>query len=272
MSSRVSFLVIAAFWLTMNVLLWRSEFGGRGQAGSPVPVKVVWQKMLTAPDNSSLDIRHHGKKIGFCRWAPNVGEEISTGKKSIEDPPPEGMIKKLSGYSIDLEGNLSIPDFTNRLRFDLSLTLGADQTWRACDLRLATRPFSWRILSRASERKVTLKSEDETAKNEFVISFDDLNNPAKLLQQFGGPLLPLSIAAVGAPRTPDTNAPVSLGLTWEAFNDWLPVGRSKIRVYRLQTRVLDKYEARIFVSRVGEILRVELPDEIVLANEAILNM
>jgi hypothetical protein len=35
----------------------------------------------------------------------------------------------------------------------------------------------------------------------------------------------------------------------------------------LQTRVLDKYEIKIFISRVGEILRVELPDEVVLVND-----
>jgi hypothetical protein len=31
--------------------------------------------------------------------------------------------------------------------------------------------------------------------------------------------------------------------------------------------VLDKYQLTIFISRVGEILRVELPDEILLVND-----
>ena len=272
MSPRVSFFLITAFWLTMNVLLWRSEFGGRGQAGSPVSAAVVWQKMLTAPDNSSLDITHHGKKIGFCRWASNVGEELSTGQPSTEALPLEGTVKKLAGFRIDFEGNLALPNFTNRLRFDLRLTLGSDQAWRAFDLRLASRPFTWRILSRAAERKLTLKNEAEPGQSEFVIGFDDLNDSARLLQQFGGTPFPMNLAAMGAPPSAVTNAPVTLGLTWAAFHDWLPVGRAKIRVYRLQTQVLDKYAARIFTSRVGEILRLELPDEIVLVNSAILNL
>jgi len=272
MASRLSFFLIAAFWLAMNALLWRSEFGGRHQPGAAVPARVVWQKMLSAPDNSSLDISHHGKKIGFCRWAPNVGEELATGKRAVEDFAPEGMVKKPSGYSIDLEGNFSLPDFTNRLRFDLSLVLGTNQAWREFDLRLAMRPVSWRLHSRAADRTLIFKSEEVAGQTEKVIRFDDLNNPARLLQQFVGPLLPLSGEALGLPMTPSTNPSPDLGLVWEAFNDWLKIGSTNVRVYRLQTRALDKYEIRIFVSRVGEILRVELPDSVALANEAILNM
>jgi hypothetical protein len=45
------------------------------------------------------------------------------------------------------------------------------------------------------------------------------------------------------------------------------IGHSPVRTYRLQTRALDKYQITIFISRVGEILRVELPDELVLVND-----
>ena len=44
-----------------------------------------------------------------------------------------------------------------------------------------------------------------------------------------------------------------------------------MRAYRLQARLLDRYQARIFVSRVGEILRVDLPDEVVLLNDQLAN-
>jgi len=36
--------------------------------------------------------------------------------------------------------------------------------------------------------------------------------------------------------------------------------------------VLDKYRAVVIVSRVGEILRVELPGDVVLVNEAIASL
>jgi hypothetical protein len=47
----------------------------------------------------------------------------------------------------------------------------------------------------------------------------------------------------------------------------MDVRHASVRAYRLKTRILDRYDIVIFVSRVGEILRVELPDEIVLTND-----
>src|SRR6478735_523080 len=121
MASRIIFLVITLFWLTMNVLLWRSEFSPQKTVGSAVPLETVFNKILTAPDASSLEIYHHGKKIGFCRWSASVGAEAS--KNFSEEFEPEGMVEQLTSYSLDLEGNVTLPDTTNRLRFDLNLKL-----------------------------------------------------------------------------------------------------------------------------------------------------
>src|SRR5690242_10602303 len=102
----------------MNVLLWNSQ-SERSQIGSGVPAEIVWQKILTAPEKSSLEILHNGKKIGFCRWLANVGSSpLSSGRVSSEDFQPDGMIEKLTGYTLDLEGNAAIEGTTNRLRFD----------------------------------------------------------------------------------------------------------------------------------------------------------
>src|SRR5437762_6954267 len=105
MSSRLTFFFLALFWLTMNFFLWRSEFGGRNELPSAVPPEKVWDKILTAPDDSSLNIHYHGKKIGYCRWAANVGQEQATGKVVSEDFNPEGMVEKLSSYTLELDGS-----------------------------------------------------------------------------------------------------------------------------------------------------------------------
>ena len=78
MFGRLVFPLIALFWVVMNFLLWRSEFGGRGEIGGAVPVEVVWNKILTAPDDSALEVSHRGTKIGYFRWRANVGEEQAT--------------------------------------------------------------------------------------------------------------------------------------------------------------------------------------------------
>ena len=46
MRFRIIFLIVTAFFVTMNVMLWRSEYGARGQFGAPVPAELVWEKVL----------------------------------------------------------------------------------------------------------------------------------------------------------------------------------------------------------------------------------
>ena len=61
-------------------------------------------------------------------------------------------------------------------------------------------------------------------------------------------------------------------LDWEARNDWLEIGHAQVRVYRLRAQLLDRYQIVVIVSRVGEIMRVELPDGLLLMNEALTNL
>src|SRR4051812_35066102 len=115
MWSRLLFWLVTAFFVTMNVLLWRSEFGGRNNL-SRVPVKTVWQKMLIAPDSSHLEVRHHGKKIGYGTWAPRVHDELAITEQMLDEAPPEGMILEPSGYTIEFASHVSMDTLT-RLRF-----------------------------------------------------------------------------------------------------------------------------------------------------------
>ncbi len=84
--------------------------------------------------------------------------------------------------------------------------------------------------------------------------------------------LPPAIAGLAAVtrdlKVPDA-AVLARGLVWEARSDWFALGHSRVRAYRIEARLLDTHRASVVVSRVGEILRVELPDDIVLVNEAI---
>jgi hypothetical protein len=48
---------------------------------------------------------------------------------------------------------------------------------------------------------------------------------------------------------------------------WITVGHASVRVFRLAAKLLDRFQVVIFVSPVGEILRVELPDEWLLVND-----
>jgi hypothetical protein len=120
---RIALAVVTLFWGTMTFLLWRAEYGDRNQAGNAVPLEVVWKKILTAPDNSTLDIYHKGKKAGFCRWAATVGEDPRARKGVVDGQPPEGMVTRPTGYRLDLDGNLNETEDISRVHFNLELKL-----------------------------------------------------------------------------------------------------------------------------------------------------
>lgn len=268
MRYRAFVILVTAFFVTMNVLLWRSEFGARGRLGAPVPAEVVWEKVLTSPDNSWLEIRHHGVKIGRAHWVASIGEENAAESLVSDELPPEGMVKVLTGYSLDFDGNVSLEDLT-RLRFNFNLRLDTNQNWKDITLKLTVKPFSWEVQASEEKKTVRFVTEDDEASRDRTFTFADLRNPEKVLRELGGPTLPAALAAFGLPLQQAQPGAVTLGLKWEAHNDRLKIGNNPVRVYRLEARLLERYKAVLFVSPVGEILRMELPDEIVLTNDAL---
>src|SRR5207253_2414179 len=106
----------------------------------------------------------------------------------------------------------------------------------------------------------------EHSNREFT--YDELRNPQELLEEFGVPLLPGLLPSFSQPQSTNTSK-LNLGLEWQASNSWMKMGHSQVRAYRLKARLLDRYQAVVMVSRVGELLRVELPFDLVLVNDAI---
>ena len=272
MRFRLTFLAVAAFFVTMNVLLLRSEFGGRNRFGATVPPKIVWEKVLTSPDNSFLEIRHHGVKVGRGNWVASIGESFANQHGADPELPPEGMIKHVTGYRLDFDGNLTIEDFP-RVRFYFSLRLDTNQHWTQLELRMHMKPLVWEIGAEAETQQIRIITEDESGRQETTHTFAELRQPEKVLRRLGGPALSGWLALLGV--TPQLAASgtseqkFAFDLPWIARLDRLAIGHSSIRVYRLEARLFDRYKAALLISPVGEILRVELPDDILLTNEGV---
>src|SRR6185436_1862573 len=101
---RFVFALITVFFVVMNVFLWRAEISGHRNVGSRVPTEIVWKKILTAPDASPLEIQHRGEKVGSLRWVPSIGDELKKARKGDAETPPEGMVKAVSRYDLEMEG------------------------------------------------------------------------------------------------------------------------------------------------------------------------
>lgn len=254
MMSRIAFALIAVFWVTMNILLWRQEYGSSGSE-EPVPAALVWRKILTAPDASSLSIYQDGERSGFCELSTSVETEMA--KLDEDRPPPEGVAAR-AGYQIRLNGNTSMGDFTNRLRFDGRLSFSSSRQWRELNLKLSSHTASVEIHSIATNQMVHLKIINEAGIIEREIPFVDLADPNAVVRDiagnFGGGFLGLVDLSV----LPQDSAALSRPIVWEAYRDRLKIGGEPVSVYRVETHMLD-YSIVIYASTLGEILRVELP-------------
>ena len=58
-----------------------------------------------------------------------------------------------------------------------------------------------------------------------------------------------------------------VALNWTAHYEWLRIGHNRVRIYRLEAKLLDRHRVVVLVSRVGEILRVEFPGDIKLITD-----
>jgi hypothetical protein len=263
----------AVFWTVMMALLWRAEFGSGKPLGATVPAPLVFSKILTAPDSSTLEIRNGTNRIGYCRWRPDVGQELATGARMEEnDDPVEGMVRQLAYYTLDVDGNVAIPDLPQRARFMFSVKLDTNRVWQEFMLRVTVRPDVYEISAKTSEQMLRVHVDAGADQLDRKIPFADLQDPRRLLTELGGPALPLMLGIVGAPA--GTNASGagllrSFGIKWQAHNDALMLGRNNVRAYRLNATLLERYKATFYVSPVGELLRVELPNKIVLVNDAL---
>jgi hypothetical protein len=268
MVARFGFLAVVLFWLTMNVLLWRVEYGvGRG-GGSPVPVETVVRRILTAPDDSSLEIRRNGERIGYCHWVAGAVEELTLDTPDELEGMPEGMVARPTAYGIRLDGGILAGETSDRLRFNLSMELTADREWREFRLRLGARPTEWEIKGSVKEESVELRWGGEDGSLVRRFTFEELRDPRRLAEELGGPLMSAFLPRVGPIAIDEM---WGLGLDWEARMDWLPIGASRVQAYRLTARLFDRHRVVIWVSRVGEIMRVDLPEGYSIVNDVLVS-
>jgi len=252
MIPRLAFLLILAFWVVINVLLWRLEYG-TSPGEMSVPPELVWQKILTAPDPSSLTIYQNRQRAGYCEFSTSV--EQAMAKLDEDQPPPEGLVPK-NGYKLHFDGNVILGDFTNRLRFNGYVQFSSARSWRELSLKLSTPAGTAEIQSTAAKQTVRFKISSKDVNFERVVSFADLQNPNALLSQFGGSFDDVMPGSLALPMAPWPSAADMLH--WEARRQRVTIAHQVVGAYRLETRLFD-HPIVIYTSPVGEIFRVDLP-------------
>jgi hypothetical protein len=265
MWSRFTFLLIAAFFLVMNVLLWRAEVASRNEPGPTVPIENVWRRIITAPNPSTLEVHHHGEKIGMLHWIPSVAETARKDKMAPVEMP-EGMVRYPVSFDIDCSAAVFFSP-EHRLRFNFDLKMSTNYTWQEFVVRFDLRPAFWELFSVATNQTVMFRMDDGSRRTERTWSFQDLRRPERIVRDLAGPVLPGLFSIIGGSFNFNEVTQVASRLHWEARHERLLMGNARVRVYRLRLRLIDGYEATVLVSPIGELLRVDLPDQISLIHE-----
>ena len=273
------------FWLGMNFLLWRSEYGG-GSQGNPLPVKTVISKILETPDPSELEIYYQNESIGGCRWVvTQVGEgdvpdEITAEDDvDIEAAEMAGLIRNIEHFAIQIDGHLQWKDESRRIRFMLHLDLSPSREWIAFDAKVGF-PGAWfQIESRRINRLIRVQFDQGDTTLDMELSFDQLENPEALIAHWtaGNPMIagliaPLvsQIATLRSSLVSGDAGASSLGSDWKAFSDWISVAHSRMRIYRLESQGTGRQSITLTTNKAGEILTVTLPHRVALKNEDML--
>ncbi len=250
---RATFLGVTAFWLVMNVWLWRTEFGERG-SDTAVPLALVWKKILTAPDASSLSVYQHRERMGYCEFSTSVGQQMAT----LEDDklPPENLAA--AGYQVHLAGNVAFGDFTNRFKFDGKVRFKNAHDWEDLRLRIVSRQVVLEINSAASNQLVHVRISSDGEVLERDLTFVELQNPSALLRVFAGNYAEPLLGFMDLPSLPTANA--SAQPIWTAQRTRIKIGTEMVPIYRLAANLLGR-EIAVEVSTLGEVLRIKLPGD-----------
>jgi hypothetical protein len=261
MWTRLTLFVLGLFWAGMLGLLCWSEFGGKRHLGTGASVDTIWNKILTCPDSSAMSVKIDGEDIGYFHWKPEIleGGVKSTGSEDTENL--EGMIQQIQGYEIEVITSFGFAETGDRIRIGSSVLFNPDKNWQSLSVELRQNDESLNVRTSATDRQLKWTANDQT----YELSYEQLKDPSKLMGRFGGPLAAMALSNVPFLARGGNAANLAASIKWEASFSWIRILNQRVRCYELHTRVFDR-DIRVFVSLVGEILRVELPNGIELVN------
>lgn len=281
MLRRLLFLTVTLFWLVMNFLLFRRDFQAADIAGSSVPLDVVWEKMIRAADDSFLYVIKNKKQVGDLRWSTEVvnliqtnavGEVVDTGFLA------DGMVHEASNYKVEINGGrIMLGKPYGQVRYEFSSSFSTNDTWEFFELSFRQKEKVLRLYGNRTNETLTAVFNANELNIRRELTFKQLKDPQQIATALIGPMPVATFAGglLGGLSAPsdsgiDMFRMMQLGLRWEARQDWLKIGHSKLKTFRISMRLPEDRELSIYISRSGEILRVLLPDGYELRNRRLL--
>ncbi|MBG89327.1 MAG: hypothetical protein CMO80_20860 [Verrucomicrobiales bacterium] len=277
MIRHLPFAIVTIFFVVMNYKLYQKDFKQTDTIGTPIPLEMVWNRMLRSPDESFLYMFQDKRRRGSLRWSAEAVEYDIEDEREKEYLA-EGMVRNPANYIVEIRsGHLLLGQGHGTVNFDMSANFSTNNQWHTFELGLHQKPIRLQFVANSTNETLRVSWLNDDHRTEHNFTFDELKDPSMVVTRLIGPL-PLAqfagglLAGFGSGDNPHFNAMqlMKSGIKVEAFDDRLKIGHTSLRCYRVSVTLPDQRVANIYVSRIGEILRITLPDKIEIRNARLL--
>lgn len=264
----------------MNVLLWKWEIGSNKEEGIPVSLSLIWDRILTCPDPSSLILLYDNERIGLVRIIPNIIEAYPTNKtdeivsEAIEVLEPEGRVKKIEGYSIELDGFILVEGEPSRLRFNGKVELNESKELKQVIFRCILGRQSWQIELDSIGKEIIYREQIGRHIISQRWSYDQIQRPSrwlKILLPLVAPQLHLSMQffynEIEKLERENTDK-ASINVLFTAYERWFEVKNARTRGYVIKAEPFEGRMIEMWINRIGEIVRIKIGHQFEMLNEA----
>ena len=179
------------------------------------------------------------------------------------------MVGKVRGYTLDIsQGNLLMKQ--EHVNFGLRATFDPARRWKTFHLTVQVPRGVVILESVRKEGTVEVDFNLNGFRLQRKFSFTQLSKLETLAalpgELTGDPRLEEAARQLAAPLSQQQPASTRPRNNARAHYDWLPGIRHRLRVFRVTWTPAEGYEMVFYISLQGEILRVELPQGIVIRN------
>jgi len=252
MFGRVLTVGIVAFWLVMMTLLIRSEFLDNSPLAYSIPVDTVMQKIFEGEEPSDLVIDYQGNRVGRCT--------LQVVKLGAQKP----------GYLV-----------TSELRLDFEVFGKGVSLQSRTDSEFDTAHQMTKFFSRTTtgDTKLEASGDMESKEIQLTLNLGDVKEthklPFSMLENMGpsGAMGLFGMGGLQLPQDATTSKPAlgalnpgTRGAVTTVEEKHLTIGRIRERTWMVHTKYDDSLWSKVYVNRVGEILKVETSFGVTMLN------
>ncbi len=257
MVGRITAVVVVAFWTVMMAALVRMEYLGE-LGGTEVPAELVLRKVFSQESPARLNVLHEGQVIGFC-------------KVDVERPPATALTEAAAagdallagpGYQVHTELTLALANFGIPSRLRIIGHTQFSPTFEVEAFKINTTIGDGRVEVRGQSATQKLTVDFSIGEYRDHREFDYQQLRAAGLQSILGMAGLANMGLLGGTGMEALPPSVTSGAA--SGKKITSVRTSRLRIageaeetYLIETRLDESMWARIWISKQGEVLKVD---------------